>query len=98
MSIEVHCLLFCSVSCIFRVMCCGDTFSELLLAARKAHDVRCHCKPSFCDYACVGLDDPAHFPHPISRHVKLDEKVSDIFGEQSHPVASFIVEEVWRGT
>ncbi len=79
-------------------MCCGDTFSDLLLAARKAHDVRCTCKPSFCDYACVGTDDPAHFPHPISRHVKLDEKVSDIFDEQSRPVASFVAEEVWRGT
>ncbi|PBK66504.1 hypothetical protein ARMSODRAFT_1086674 [Armillaria solidipes] len=75
----------------------GDMFSDLLLAARKAHDVQCHCKPSFCDYACIGTsDDPAHFPYPISRHVKLDEKVSDIFDEQSRPVASFVAEEVWR--
>ncbi|PBK98223.1 hypothetical protein ARMGADRAFT_1075084 [Armillaria gallica] len=33
----------------------------------------------------------------MSRRVKLDEMVSDIFDEQSRPVASFVAEEVWRG-
>ncbi|KAK0234458.1 hypothetical protein EDD85DRAFT_955275 [Armillaria nabsnona] len=99
MSVEVDCLLPCDASRLFKVTCCGDTFSDLLHAARQAHDTQCLCEPSPCHDAWVVAHHPGDSPRaasPSSLRVNLQVKVSDFFRKETDLLVSFVDEAAWQ--
>ncbi|KAK0214531.1 hypothetical protein IW262DRAFT_276385 [Armillaria fumosa] len=99
MSVEVDCLLPCDTWRLFKVTCCGDTFSDLLRAARQAHDAQCLCEPSPCHDAWIVAYHPDVLPRAASTSslcVNLQVKVPDFFREETVLSVSFVDEAVWQ--
>ncbi|KAK0468654.1 hypothetical protein IW261DRAFT_1612825 [Armillaria novae-zelandiae] len=96
MSFDVECVLPCDFWPSYRALCRGNTFRDLFEAAKDVHDTECYCQLPLGDHARVLTEKMSHpslagseTPPAGSKHVNIDEDVSELSTEGRATVAWF---------